>query len=68
MVQSGMDKRVFQIQRMLANKLDYYKKRGNRYMKNNIQEIQELYIDKEMKKKKGKVEDKEMILIKPYML
>jgi len=68
MVQSGMDKRVFQIQRMLANKLDHYKKRGNRYMKNNIQEIQELYIDKEMKKKKGKVEDKEMILIKPYML
>jgi len=32
----------------------------------NIQEIQELYIDEEMKKEKGKVEDKEVILIKPY--
>ena len=35
-------------------------------MDNNIQEIQELYVDEEMKKEKGKVEDKEVILIKPY--
>jgi len=35
-------------------------------VKDNIWEIQELYIDEEMKKKKGKVEDKEVILIKPY--
>jgi len=66
MVQSNMDKRVFQIQRMLANELDHYKERGNRYVDNNIQEIQELYIDEEMKKEKGKVEDEEVILIKPY--
>jgi len=32
----------------------------------NIQEIQELYVDKEMKKEKGKVEDNKVILIKPY--
>jgi len=32
----------------------------------NIWEIQELYIDEEMKKEKGKVKDKEVILIKPY--
>ena len=51
---------------MLANELDYYKRNGNRYMDNNIQEIQELYVDEEIKKEKGKVEDEEVILIKPY--
>jgi len=51
---------------MLADELDHYKERGNRYVNDNIQEIQELYIDEEMKKEKGKVEDKEVILIKPY--
>ena len=61
-----MDKRAFQIQRMLTNKLDCYKGRGNRYVDNNIQEIQELYVDEEMKKEKEKVEDDEVILIKPY--
>ena len=35
-------------------------------MNDNIQEIQELYIDEEKKKKKGKVEDEEVILINPY--
>ena len=61
-----MDKWAFQIQRMLADKLNYYKGKGNRYVDDNIQEIQELYVDEEMKKEKGKVEDKEVILIKPY--
>jgi len=51
---------------MLADKLDYYKRRGNRYVDDNIQEIQELYVDEEMKKEKGKVKDNEVILIKPY--
>ena len=51
---------------MLADKLDHYKKRGNRYVDDNIQKIQELYIDEEMKKEEEKVEDKEVILIKPY--
>ena len=37
-------------------------------MDDNIQEIQELYKDKEQKRelKEGRVEDKEVILIKPY--
>ena len=35
-------------------------------MNDNIQEIQELYIDEEIKKEKGKVENEEVILIKPY--
>jgi len=36
MVQSNMDERVFQIQRMLANKFDHYKEKGNRYVNDNI--------------------------------
>jgi len=35
-------------------------------MDDNIQKIQELYMDEETKKKEGKVEDEEVILIKPY--
>ena len=61
-----MDERAFQIQRMLAEKLDYYKGRDNKYIDDNIQEIQELYMDEEMKKEKRKMEDNEVILIKPY--
>ena len=51
---------------MLADKLDQYKGKSNRYVKENIQEIQELYTDKEKEKEEGKVEDKEVILIKHY--
>jgi len=40
-----MDKQVFQVQRMLANKLDQYKGKGNKYIDDNIQEIQELYVE-----------------------
>jgi len=61
-----MNERAFQIQRMLADELDHYKKKGNKYIDDNIWEIQELYMDEETKKKEGKVEDKEVILIKPY--
>jgi len=39
LVQSDMDERAFQIQRMLANELDHYKEKGNEYMNNNIKEI-----------------------------
>ena len=35
-------------------------------MEENIQEIQELYMDKEEKRDEGRVEDEEVILIKPY--
>ena len=53
---------------MLADKLDQYKGMGNKYMEENIQEIQELYMDKEKEKEKEKekVEDEEIIVIKPY--
>ena len=51
---------------MLSNKLDRYKERGNKYMDDNIQKIQKLYIDEETKKEEEKVEDEEVILIKPY--
>ena len=46
-VQSDMKDWAFQIQRMLANELDWYKGRDNSYVDNNIWEIQELYIDEE---------------------
>jgi len=35
-------------------------------VKENIQEIQELYKDEERQEKKGRIEDEEVILIKPY--
>ena len=51
---------------MLADELDQYKGRGNNYVEENIREIQELYMDEEVKRVEGRVEDKEIILIKPY--
>jgi len=35
-------------------------------MEKNIQEIQELYKEKGRKEEKGRIEDEEVILIKPY--
>ena len=68
MVQSDIKEQIFQIQRILADKLDRYSGRDNSYVNNNIKEIQQLYIDKELlKKKTGKVEE-EVILIKPYKI
>jgi len=61
-----MDEQTFQIQRMLANELDWYKEKGNSYMDDNIQEIQEIYIEEEKKEEKGIVEEKEVILVKLY--
>jgi len=53
---------------MLADKLDIYSGQRNQYVDNNIWEIQELYKYREQKKelKEKRVEDKEVILIKPY--
>ena len=65
LVQSNMDKQTFQIQRILADKLDRYKGKGNKYVDDNIQEIQELYKE-EGKEGIGRVEDEEVILVKPY--
>ena len=67
LVQSNMEDQVFQIQRMLTDKFDRYKRRGNIYVNENIREIQELYINKKQTKKdKERVEYEEVILIKPY--
>ena len=52
---------------MLANELDHYKGKRNRYVEENIQEIQDLYIKEEPQDKdKGKVKEEEVILIKLY--
>jgi len=55
---------------MLADELDKYKRRGNQYVDNNIQEIQVLYNKKEQRQesRSGKVEEEEVILIKPYKI
>ena len=53
---------------MLADKLDCYKERGNKYVDDNIRKIPELYIEEEKKEGKGKGEDEEVILIKPYKI
>ena len=66
LIQSNMDDRTFQVQRMLADELDQYKGKRNSYVEENIREIQELYMDKEEKRDEGRVEDEEVILIKPY--
>ena len=68
LVQSNIEDQAYQIQHILANKLDNYKEWGNQYIDDNIQEIQELYKDREQKKKNGKVEKEEVILIKPYKI
>jgi len=51
---------------MLADELNRYKGKGNRYVKDNIWEIQELYIEERNKREKGVIEDEEVILVKPY--
>jgi len=51
---------------MLADKLDAYKGKGNIYVDNNIQEIQDLYKKEEVKRKEGRIENEEVILVKPY--
>ena len=65
LVQSDMDDRAFQIQWMLADKLDRYKGKNNKYVDNNIKEIQEIYMDEEQEKR-GTIENEEVILIQPY--
>ena len=66
LIQNNMDDRVFQIQRMLADELNRYKGKENRYVEENIQEIQKLYIEEKNKGEKEVIEDKEVILVKPY--
>ena len=68
LIQSNIEDQAYQIQRMLANELDAYKERRNKYINDNIREIQDLYRNEEQKKKlrRGIVGDEEVILIKPY--
>ena len=66
LVQSDIDEWVFQVQRMLADELDHYKGKGNDYVDGNIKEIQELYVNKEIREEKGVVENKEVILVWLY--
>jgi len=62
LIQSDMDNRAFQIQRMLADELDQYKEKGNQYVEENIQGIQDLYIEEEVQDKgKRRVEEEEVI-------
>jgi len=65
LIQSNMDDRAFQIQRMLADELDHYKGKNNKYVDDNIKEIQDLYMDKEQEEK-GTIENEEVILVRPY--
>ena len=66
LIQSDMDDQALQIQRMLADELDQYKGKGNKYVDKNIWEIQEVYINKEARRSEERVEDEEVILIKLY--
>ena len=67
LIQSDMDNKAFQIQRMLTDELDRYKGKENQYVEENIWEIQDLYIEEEVQDKgKERVEEEEVILIKPY--
>jgi len=61
-----MENWVFQIQRMLADELDAYREKGNKYMDNNIREIQDLYKEEVVKGEEERIKDEEVILIKPY--
>jgi len=63
-----MEDWMYQIQRMLADELDRYRGRGNQYVNDNIQEIQELYKEEEQRQelKNETIEEEEVILIKSY--
>ena len=68
LVQSDMDERAFQIQRMLADELDQYKGKDNKYVEDNIKEIQKLYMNEEIKQAQGTIENKEVILVQSYQV
>ena len=61
-----MGNQIFQIQWMLANELDTYKRKRDVYMEDNIREIQELFKEEESKKERGHIEEEEIILVEPY--
>ncbi len=51
MVQSDIDEQAFQVQKMLADELDYYKGRGNDYVDANIKEFKSCISEKKIEKK-----------------
>ena len=61
-----MKNQVFQVQWILANKLDAYKERVNNYVDSNIRKIQDLFKEEENKREGGQIEDEEVILVKIY--
>ena len=65
LIHSEMDNQAFQIQWMLADELDQYKGKNNKYVDDNIKEIQDIYMDGEQKEK-GTIENEEIILVRPY--
>ena len=65
LIQSDMDDRTFQIQRRLADELDRYKGKDNKYVDDNIKEIQEIYMEEEQEER-GTIENEEVILVRPY--
>ena len=65
LIQSNMEDWVFQIQWMLADKLDIYRGKKNKYIDDNIKEIQEPYKNEEIKKEEGRIEE-EVILVRTY--
>ena len=49
--------------------MDDYKRKGNKYVNDNIEEIQELYRNKELRREttgKERIQDEEVVLFKPY--
>ena len=68
LVQSNMDEKGFQIQRMLADELDRYKGKDNKYVEDKIKEIQELYTNEEINQAQGTIENEEVILVQPYQV
>ena len=66
LVQSNMENQIFQIQWMLVDELNAYKEKGKIYINDNIQEIQDLYKEENVKKEEERIKDKEVILVKPH--
>ena len=76
-IQGDMENQVYHIQTLLANKLDRCKGKGNAYAEEHIKEIQNIYkqenqkveqlmiVNKE-KQWENQVQDKEVLLYKPY--
>ena len=67
-----MENQVYHIQKLLADKLDSCKEKGNNYVKGHINKIQDVYKQEDIVMKgqdiKGKqqIQDEEVLLYKPY--